>query len=350
MKSLLKSGEFAKLCRTTKETLRHYDKIGLFSPVIRAKNGYNYYAFIQFADFALITALQSAGLSLAEIRAYLLEPSPSSLNDILEEQVYAIERQKLDLEQKQHILQSALKQTQNLQSWFDSSAGQMSEGYRWRIVECPEEYFLETSAQYSQGREDDFINTMLEHVDFSRSQGWISTFQEAYRVEEAHVKPNDYVNGFCAEEPIPELIESDRIRIKPAGRYLQLLNCIDTEMLVKPVNQETLENSIYQSDMSISSVNQSNMYSNFSHQNKAVMGEKHGMACDIANRTFPEEEGWDFASSVDNPMFAAYDALGSLAKSEGITLTGDLYDVVLSLYGGSFKEPIYTEVSRRIKE
>lgn len=34
----------------------------------------------------------------------------------------------------------------------------------------------------------------------------------------------------------------------------------------------------------------------------------------------------------------------------GITLTGDLYDVVLLIYGGSFKESIYTEVSRRIKE
>ena len=31
MDPLLKSGEFAQLCRTTKETLRHYAKIDLLS-------------------------------------------------------------------------------------------------------------------------------------------------------------------------------------------------------------------------------------------------------------------------------------------------------------------------------
>ena len=39
MDPLLKSGEFAQLCRTTKETLRHYAKIDLLSPSIRARMG-----------------------------------------------------------------------------------------------------------------------------------------------------------------------------------------------------------------------------------------------------------------------------------------------------------------------
>ena len=42
METLLKSGEFANLCRTTKETLRHYAKVGLLVPVFQAENGYNY--------------------------------------------------------------------------------------------------------------------------------------------------------------------------------------------------------------------------------------------------------------------------------------------------------------------
>ena len=47
-------------------------------------------------------------------------------------------------------------------------------------------------------------------------------------------------------------------------------------------------------------------------------------------------------------MFAAYDAMQIFASKNNIILTGDLYDVVLTLYGGSFKEAIYTEISRRI--
>ena len=37
MKALMKTGDFAQLCRTTKETLRHYDQLGLLCPVERAK-------------------------------------------------------------------------------------------------------------------------------------------------------------------------------------------------------------------------------------------------------------------------------------------------------------------------
>ena len=39
---LLKAGEFAHLCGTTKETLRHYKDIGLLMPVAKAENGYIY--------------------------------------------------------------------------------------------------------------------------------------------------------------------------------------------------------------------------------------------------------------------------------------------------------------------
>lgn len=146
---------------------------------------------------------------------------------------------------------------------------------------------------------DDFISSLLDHVAYCEAQGWTATFQEAYRIDEAHVVVGDYAGGFCAEERIPKQIKSPRLRIKPAGTYLQWLNRIDLAMFV------------------------------------GCEGE------------VPEIAAGD-SSSENNPMFAAYDALDVFAKEQGITLVGDLYDVVLSLYGGSFKEAIYTEVSRRI--
>lgn len=208
MDPLLKSGEFAQLCRTTKETLRHYAKIDLLSPSIRAKNGYNYYAFTQFADYALISALQSTGLSLGQIRTYLMNPSSSSLKVLLEERIESIDKQINELERKQQVLKGALNQAQRLDSWFDDSICITPEGYRWRIVQCPEEYFLETSVAYIQGKEDDFISSLIDHVSYCENQGWTATFQEAYRIDEAHVVSGDYAGGFCAEECIPRRIES----------------------------------------------------------------------------------------------------------------------------------------------
>lgn len=300
MDTLFKSGEFASLCRTTKETLRHYAKVGLLVPVLQAENGYNYYAFTQFADFALISALQSTGLSLREIREYLESPSNSSLNALLEDRIESIDKQIADLERKQQLLRGALNQARRLHSWFDESVKVTPEGYRLRIVECPEEYFLETPAVYTEGEEDDFINSLLDHVNYCESQGWTTTFQEAYRIDEAHVISGEYAGGFYAEECIPKHIDSKRLRVKPAGVYLQWLNCIDLASLVNDEGEMV----------------------------EAVAG--------------------DFSSSQDNPMFAAYDAMQQYASKHNIVLAGDLYDVVLTLYGGSFKEAIYTEISRRI--
>ena len=37
------TGQFAKLCSTTKETLFHYDSLGLLKPARVGENGYRYY-------------------------------------------------------------------------------------------------------------------------------------------------------------------------------------------------------------------------------------------------------------------------------------------------------------------
>ena len=114
MDALLKAGEFARLCRTTKETLRHYDRIGLLSPTMRGENGYKLYSFMQLVDFSLISALQSAGLSLAEVRDFLEKPESPRLQTVLEERVAVIEEQRRALAAKQRTLESALDQSRYL--------------------------------------------------------------------------------------------------------------------------------------------------------------------------------------------------------------------------------------------
>ena len=44
IQSVFTTGEFAKLCNTTKETLFHYDKIGILKPKFIKRNGYRYYS------------------------------------------------------------------------------------------------------------------------------------------------------------------------------------------------------------------------------------------------------------------------------------------------------------------
>lgn len=68
---LLRSGTFAKLCRTTKDTLYFYEEAGLLQPRQVSANGYRGYSAAQYFEFDLITVLQDAGLSLKEIKQSL---------------------------------------------------------------------------------------------------------------------------------------------------------------------------------------------------------------------------------------------------------------------------------------
>ena len=74
---LMSSGEFARLCGITKETLRFYHKHRLIIPVKKDEKGYYYYACQQISTFHALKALQQAGRSLKEIRDYFADETCS---------------------------------------------------------------------------------------------------------------------------------------------------------------------------------------------------------------------------------------------------------------------------------
>lgn len=90
----LTTGSFAALCRTTKETLFHYDRIGLLKPRRVSENGYRRYAAEQFFEFDMIQVLKAAGSSLEEIRGYMGNYEPRAFLAILEEKRRHLERER----------------------------------------------------------------------------------------------------------------------------------------------------------------------------------------------------------------------------------------------------------------
>ncbi len=67
------TGEFARLCHVKKQTLFHYDDIGLLVPDRVDEHGYRSYSYRQYETFMMIAGLKEAGMSLAQIRVYLDE-------------------------------------------------------------------------------------------------------------------------------------------------------------------------------------------------------------------------------------------------------------------------------------
>ena len=77
------TGEFAKLCGVKKQTLFHYDQIGILRPEIIASNGYRYYSVLQFDTYITIAMLKELDIPLANIKEYLARKNPRSFLELL---------------------------------------------------------------------------------------------------------------------------------------------------------------------------------------------------------------------------------------------------------------------------
>lgn len=81
----MKTSEFAKLCGVERRTLFYYDEIDLLKPSKVSENGYREYDAGQVSKLETIKLLQSTGLSLAEIKALLMNKEEGENVTIIEE-------------------------------------------------------------------------------------------------------------------------------------------------------------------------------------------------------------------------------------------------------------------------
>ncbi len=97
-------GNFAKITRTTAKTLRHYDKIGLLTPVVRGENSYRYYSIRQLAMCNAIRVLQKLGVPLAEINSLKDKRTPELAKEVLKNQLEVLDDQRNKLNQAYKLL------------------------------------------------------------------------------------------------------------------------------------------------------------------------------------------------------------------------------------------------------
>ena len=72
-KNYITTGEMARMMNINKKTLIYYDEIGLFSPTVKADNGYRYYTFRQVLPLYTIVTLRRAGISIQKIKILIMQ-------------------------------------------------------------------------------------------------------------------------------------------------------------------------------------------------------------------------------------------------------------------------------------
>ncbi len=102
--------DFAKFSRTTRDTLLHYDKIGLLSPISRKGNHYRYYSHGQLAFMNVIRILREFGMTLSDIRKCVINRTPESTDELLGRQIRQIDDE-LEKWRRARSLLLAMKQT-----------------------------------------------------------------------------------------------------------------------------------------------------------------------------------------------------------------------------------------------
>ena len=106
-------GEVSKLTNTSIQTLRFYDKIGLFKPsYTNPDNQYRYYSNTQLFYLDIIKSLKHVGVPLSEIKT-VLQLSAREMAEFLDDQENKIEQQLRQLEDVRAILSYKKKQIRN---------------------------------------------------------------------------------------------------------------------------------------------------------------------------------------------------------------------------------------------
>ncbi len=210
---IMGTSEFAKACGVPKDTLFHYDRIGILKPEYVNDKGYRFYSVKQFVTYDIITTLQKAGSPLSEIKAYLENKNPSQFLSIVKQK-----KEQLILEQ-----QKIKRMERLLQTTYDMVENALNvECYIPSIEELDEEYLI-TVALTSEGIEKQDVQRMGEHYIYCTVHQIAYEYPVGTIITKSHIeqgiynKPDYYFNKLT--DRLTDSINNERVHIRPKGKY-----------------------------------------------------------------------------------------------------------------------------------
>lgn len=161
----LTTGEFANICRVKKQTLFHYDQIGILSPELMGDNGYRYYSYLQLDTFNAISMLKELDMPLAEIKRYLDSRNASDFLELLEQQNHLVDEKIEELQWLKKFIGGRIATTRE---------GITAEHGKIYLETRPEEYYI--ISEYSGGITDpDIYASLGQHMAYNHDNSIYSS-------------------------------------------------------------------------------------------------------------------------------------------------------------------------------
>ena len=203
-----KSGEFARFCGTTKDTLFHYDDIKLLCPAKIGSNGYRYYSINQAMLFDMISMLKEVGMSLDEIKEYMRCRDTQTFLLMLKE------KDKMLLTEIERLkrLRKLLKNTMNItQDSFNVEENKIE------FVDKPEEYFIVTPGQ-KKNDDKSVLDAISRHIKYCDKHNFFNTFTYGEIIGEQNIADGTFKTLYYCTK-IDKRVNNRHLLVKPAGHY-----------------------------------------------------------------------------------------------------------------------------------
>lgn len=232
------AGKFAQVCQTTKDTLRHYDEIGLLKPASINENGYRVYSASQIIDFLTIASLQEAGCSLEEIRNFQRQHDPAMTLRLFNDKKGEIEAKAREIERKQQLIESAIASLQAQKEW---QSDKLDSANNWRLVEEEKSYFLSTRIPLQSSNPEELFLKIAEHEKSFKegSESSKKSLPNLYKVGKDAFLKGDYESDFSICSEISESTANlDKGEKRPAGLRFQSMHRFSFDKTNEPAFQE----------------------------------------------------------------------------------------------------------------
>lgn len=208
LESYFTTGEFATLCGVKKQTLFHYDEIGLFSPTLIKENGYRYYSYRQLYTFNMIATLKELNMPLKEIKTYLDTRTPIAYMNLLNEKLTEVD---IAIEKLNHIRNRLTSATTHTARALHTEHGKI-------ILEEQEEEYLIVSSPLNSATHKEFSTFMLEYNQFCK-QNALSNYDSFGSLIKVTDVKNGMQNCFTSLYSKVHHPHIPSVVIKPKGLY-----------------------------------------------------------------------------------------------------------------------------------
>ncbi len=183
---VLSVSQFAKLCGTTRDTLRFYYEQNIITPRVDPNNGYHYYSPAQISSFFFIHTMRQAGCSIKEISEIIHNSSRDKIETLVNSKI-------LDMQRDLYLINKKISAL-HLGMWILGKYEQNKSGLPF-IDDIPD---ISVSRTVIQDKEHafhaaDIAGDISNHLAKSGMSGSLSTFPTGITISYEDLKKKHYV-------------------------------------------------------------------------------------------------------------------------------------------------------------